>query len=160
MARKDAMNDIHSKILRKFHTLCGVCGLSQDEKSAIVESYGVSSSRDIGTHDLIDICEKLSVRAGQGAGSERDQLRKRVMAAIGGYLKKIGRDSNAELIKTIACRSTGYPDFNRIPMERLRNCYYAFLNKQKDVDSAEHVATAMLAAQAQCSNRVQTVLKS
>ena len=59
------MDDIHRKILKKFHTLCGVCGMTRDEKMALVSSYGVESSADIDTHDLIDLCAKLSEQAGQ-----------------------------------------------------------------------------------------------
>ena len=140
------MDDIHSKVLRKFHTLCGVCGMTQDEKKALVESFGVQSSADIDTHDLIDLCNTLSRQADGVRFGRKDRLRKQVMAAIGGYLKKIGHDSNADIIKGIACRSTGYDDFNKIPVERLRNCYHAFVNKQKDIAGAEAVAIALLMA--------------
>ena len=73
-----------------------------------------------------------------------DKLRKRAMAAVGGYLRKIGRESNAEIIKGIACRATGYQSFNKIPAERLRNVYHAFRNKQKDIDSVERIAMECL----------------
>ena len=41
MAENKTMDSIHKGILKKFHTLCSVLGLSEDEKRAIVESYGV-----------------------------------------------------------------------------------------------------------------------
>lgn len=148
MAR-DPMNDLHSKVLRKFHTLCSACGMTQEEKTAVVASFGVDSSADIDTHDLIDVCNRLAGRLDSGKATSKDRLRKQVMAAIGGYLKKIGHDSNADIIKGIACRSTGYDDFNRIPVERLRNCYYAFVNKQKDIDGAEAAALEVLMSQGQ-----------
>lgn len=146
------MNDIHSKILRKFHTLCGLVGMTPEEKASLIASYGVESSADINTHDLIDICNKLAGQLGQNRDTSKDRLRKQVMAAIGGYLKKIGHESNADIIKGIACRSTGYDDFNKIPVERLRNCYYAFVNKQKDIAGAEAVALAVLMSQGQRSS--------
>jgi len=145
------MNDLHSKILRKFHTLCSACGMTPEEKAAVVASFGVDSSADINTHDLIDVCNKLAGQLGQNRDTSKDRLRKQVMAAIGGYLKKIGHESNADIIKGIACRSTGYDDFNKIPVERLRNCYYAFVNKQKDIAGAEAVALAALMSQGQRS---------
>ncbi|MCQ2172477.1 MAG: hypothetical protein MJZ17_06995 [Bacteroidales bacterium] len=151
MAR-DPMNDLHSKILRKFHTLCSACGMTPEEKAAVVASFGVDSSADINTHDLIDVCNKLAGQLGQNRDTSKDRLRKQVMAAIGGYLKKIGHESNADIIKGIACRSTGYDDFNKIPVERLRNCYYAFVNKQKDIAGAEAVALAVLMSQSQRSS--------
>lgn len=141
---RNAMNDIHAKLLRKFHTLCRECGMTDDQKAEVIASFGVESSADIDTHDLIDICNRLSEDLGQNTRSRMDRLRKQVFAAIGGYLRKIGHESNADIIKGIACRSTGYDEFNRIPAERLRNCYYAFRNKQKDIDSVDSIADTLL----------------
>jgi hypothetical protein len=145
MTENRTMDRIHRDILKKFHTLCGVLGLTADEKFAIVESYGVDSSRDMDTHDLIDVCAKLSAQANKKTGDETDKLRKRVMAAIGGYLRAAGKESNATLIKGIACRATGYDNFNRIPKERLRNLVATFNNKVKDAQAVDDIARAMLA---------------
>lgn len=139
------MDKIHNGLLRKFHTLCSRLGLTDEEKRVIVDSYGVESSADIDTHDLIDICASLSKQAGENKGDEMDKLRKRAMAAIGGFLRQIQHESNAEIIKGIACRSTGYTAFNKIPAERLRNLYNTFRNKQKDMDAANAVAMEVLA---------------
>lgn len=136
MAENKTMDKIHRDILKKFHTLCSVLGLTDTEKRAIVESYGVESSRDMDTHDLINVCGKLSAQANEKTGAgEMDKLRKRVMAAIGGYLKATGKESNATVIKGIACRATGHTDFNKIPRERLRNLVAAFNNKVKDAQA-------------------------
>ena len=138
----NVMDDIHKKILKKFHTLCGVCGMTQDEKRALVSSYGVESSADISTHDLIDICATLSEQADVHERS-MNMLRRRTMAAIGGYLRLVGREENAAVIIAIACRATGYADFNKIPEERLRNIYSAFVNKQKDFAASGNIAVEM-----------------
>lgn len=139
------MDEIHRGILKKFHTLCHVLGLTDDEKRTIVESYGVESSRDMDTHDLIDVCASLAEQANKKTGTaDLDKLRKRVMAAIGGYLRMIGKESNASVIKGIACRATGYADFNKIPRERLRNLVGAFNNKVKDAQSVEDIANALM----------------
>lgn len=137
------MDEIHRGLLKKYHTLCTVLGLSAEEKSAIAESYGVESSRDIDTHDLVNICAKLSAQANekQGAG-DMDKLRKRVMAAVGSYLTKTGYKSNATVIKAIACRATGHTDFNKIPRERLRNLIGLFNNKVKDSEAVDKLAAA------------------
>lgn len=137
------MDKIHNGVLRKFHTLCSRLGLTEAEKRAIVESYGVESSADIDTHDLIDVCASLSKQLEGDKGDQMDKLRKRAMAAVGGYLRKINQASNAEIIKGIACRATGYTSFNKIPAERLRNVYNTFRNKQKDIDAAESIAMEM-----------------
>lgn len=145
MAENKTMDEIHRNILKKFHALCGVLGLTDDEKRAIVESYGVASSRDMDTHDLIDVCGRLSAQAnGKTGAGEMDKLRKRVMAAIGGYLKAAGKESNAAVIKGIACRATGHTDFNKIPRERLRNLVAAFNNKVKDAQAVNAIADTML----------------
>lgn len=145
MAENKTMDEIHRNILKKFHTLCHVLGLTDDEKHTIVESYGVESSRDMDTHDLIDVCASLAEQANRKTGTaDLDKLRKRVMAAIGGYLRTIGKESNASVIKGIACRATGYADFNKIPRERLRNLVGAFNNKVKDAQSVEDIANALM----------------
>lgn len=133
------MDKIHNGVLRKFHTLCSRLGLTAAEKRAIVESFGVESSADIDTHDLINVCATLSKQLEGGKNDTMDKLRKQVMAAIGGYLYKINRESNAGIIKGIACRATGYTAFNKIPAERLRNLYNTFRNKQKDIDAVERI---------------------
>lgn len=135
------MDDIHKKVLKKFHTLCGVCGMTKDEKHALVASYGVESSADIDTHDLIDLCAKLSQQA---ARPDMDRLRKRAMAAIGGWLRLTGQHENSALIQGIACRATGYEKFNQIPAERLRNLYSCFTNKQKDIKAVDGITDEML----------------
>ena len=139
----NAMDDIHKKVLKKFHTLCSVCGMTKDEKLALVESYGVESSADIDTHDLIDLCAKLQEQAGQ---PDMNRLRKRAIAAIGGYLRATGQQESLPLIQGIACRATGYGSFNKIPAERLRNLYSCFSNKQKDIKAVEGLTNEMLQA--------------
>ena len=144
MAKENkTMDEIHRGLLKKYHTLCSVLGLSAEEKRAIAESYGVESSRDIDTHDLVNICAKLSEQVNQKTGTgDMDKLRKRVMAAVGGYLTKSGRKSNASIIKAIACRATGHDDFNKIPRERLRNLIALFNNKVKDCEAVDKLTAA------------------
>ena len=144
MARENkTMDEIHRGLLKKYHTLCSVLGLSAEEKRAIAESYGVESSRDIDTHDLVNICAKLSEQANQKTGTgDMDKLRKRVMASIGQYLRKSGRKSNASVIKAIACRATDHDDFNKIPRERLRNLIALFNNKVKDSEAVDKLTAA------------------
>ncbi len=138
------MDDIHNGLLRKFHALCSRLRLTEAEKRAIVESYGVESSADIDTHDLIDICAALAGRLEGGKNEKMDKLRKRAIASIGGYLRKIGAKSNIDIIKGTACQATGYDSFNKIPASRLQNIYNAFLQKQKDVEAVEGIAIELL----------------
>lgn len=55
-----------------------------------------------------------------------------------------GKESNATVIKGIACRATGHTDFNKIPRERLRNLVAAFNNKVKDAQAVNDIADALL----------------
>ena len=63
MAENKTMDKIHRDILKKFHTLCSVLGLTDAEKRAIVESYGVESSRDMDTHGEFTEIEPLQSNA-------------------------------------------------------------------------------------------------
>ena len=118
-------------LLKKFHTLCTKLGMKDFEKRALIESFGVESSKDLDNHQLIDLVHTLEMKVNPKAG-EGDQLRKRVIAAIGGWLRVSGREESLDLIKGIACRATGYDSFNKIPNERLRNIYCAFSKKTQD----------------------------
>ena len=130
-------------LIKKFHTLLGRTGGGSNAKEAILHSYGVASSRDLSVAQLIEACNALDKILNPKA-AELDRLRKRAMAAIGGWLKVAGKESNAELIKGIACRATGYESFNKIPAERLRNLYYTFYNKQKDKESVDSITADSL----------------
>ncbi len=60
-----------------------------------------------------------------------DTWRKRVIAAIGGYLELSGGINNIENIKAIASRAAGRKWFNDVTISELRAIYNEFLNKQK-----------------------------
>ncbi len=130
-------------LLRQFHTLCTRLGLTEEEKRSIILGCGVESSKDIDNHDLMNICHTLENQL-KGKGDDNDKLRKRVIAAVGGWLKLEGRESNMEIIKGIACRATGYDNFNKIPTERLRNVYNTFLKKQKDTKAINEIADSYI----------------
>lgn len=129
----------HASLVKRYHTLATRLRLSQTDKAAIMESYGVESSLDLSVPELTELCNALE-KDMYPIVPELDKLRKQVMASIGGWLKIIGRESDATLIKGIACRATNYRRFNDIPADRLRNIYHAFLNKQKDFVSVNQLA--------------------
>lgn len=149
MARENkTMDEIQRGLLKKFHTLCTVLGIDDEAKRAILQSWGVESSRDLDQHQLIDICGKLSKQVDEKQGTARlDKLRKQVMAAIGGWLKETGQESTAGKIKGIAMRASGYGDFNKIPRERLRNLIATFNNKVKDARAVDALTDALLMQQ-------------
>lgn len=138
MKETKEMDNIHRNALKQYHALCAKLGMSQEEREALLAGYGVESSRDLDTHDLVDLCGKLSAQAHR-KGSELDKMRKRVMAAIGAWLRSERRLQGIDVIKGIACRATGYADFNEIPRERLRNLIYLFNNKTRDREQVEEL---------------------
>ncbi len=145
MGENKTMDQIHRGLLKKFHTLCGVLHMTEDQKKDLLSSWGVESSRDLDQHQLIDICAKLSEMVNKKQGrATLDQLRKRVIAAIGGWLRATCQSQNISKIKGIACRATGYDDFNKIPRERLYNLIATFNNKVKDSQSVDSLTNAML----------------
>lgn len=143
MAKENrTMDAIHRDLLKKYHTLCTVLGMTDADKEATLAAYGVDSSRDLDTHDLVDLCAKLSAEANKKSGTDdMDRLRKRVMAAIGSWLKSEGKFSSSAIIKGIACRATGHTEFNKIPRERLRNLIGAFNNKVKDAEAVAELTS-------------------
>lgn len=135
-------------LLRQFHALCSRLRLSAEEKAAIIEGYGVESSADISNDDLMNICRALERRLDSNA-TKLDRLRKQVIAAIGGWLRLQGKPENIADIKAIACRATKSDNFNRIPPERLRNVYNAFLNKQKDSRMIDELVSMAIYSQSE-----------
>ena len=125
--------------LKKFHTMCTKAGLTADEKYLMVAAFGHESSREMSLSELLRACDLLDAKINPQL-AEIDVWRKRVMAAIGGWLKVMSVESNAAKIKAIACRASAFENFNDIPRERLNNLYYAFLKKQKDFKRVNSIA--------------------
>lgn len=133
-----------NRLLGKYHSLCHQLRISDEERRAMLwQNYKVVSSADLDNHQLIDLCSTLEKHARPDL-QRQSQERKRVIAAIGGWLRLSGKEKptpaeNLAYIKSIACRATKYDDFNAIPTERLRNLYNTFANKQKDKRTIEAI---------------------
>lgn len=117
----------HNRLLRQYHAICRVLGITPDEKEAIKQGYGVSSIGELDDRQLIELIGRLN--------SDANQWRRRVMAAIGAYLRHINYPENIQTIKAVACRAAGYDDFNRIPVSRLRAVYYEFVRRNRTAES-------------------------
>lgn len=70
-----------------------------------------------------------------------DLARKRLMAAIGAFLRKNSRPENAKYVKATACQASGYSDFNKIPLDRLNSLYNAFRHRKADLQRVEKLTT-------------------
>lgn len=141
---KSFIDTERKRLLGKYHSLCHSLRMSDDERRAMLwQNYKVMSSADLDNHQLIDLCSTLEQHANPAIETQSRE-RKRVIAAIGGWLRLSGTAKttpaeNLAYIKSIACRATKYEDFNKIPTERLRNLYATFTNKQKDKRNLEEI---------------------
>ncbi len=133
------MDEAKNRYLKRFHTLLSKIEGDKDLiKETILDSYGVDSSRDLNAHELLEACAALEGEISPRSANY-DRWRKRLIAAIGGWLRAMSRESNIDLIKAVACRAAGTDNFNRIPIERLQSLYYAFQKKQKDLQFVEGI---------------------
>ena len=139
MKETKVMDQIHKDLVKKYHTLAGQLGMTDEDKRALLAQYNVESSRDLSQHQLIDVCACLSREIERQCGHQSmDALRKRLIAVVGKYLVACGKSEvNISYIKGVACRSCGIREFNRIPRERLRSLYGAFSIKLKDIKRVE-----------------------
>lgn len=139
MKETKVMDKIHKDLLKKYHTLAGQLGMTDEEKRALLAQYKVQSSVDLSQHELVDVCAYLSREIERRYGHQSmDALRKRLIAVVGKYLKACGKSEvNISYIKATACRAAEIKDFNRIPRERLRSLYGAFALKLKDINRVE-----------------------
>jgi len=119
-------------LLKKYHTLCGRVGLSDDNRRAmLVSNFGVVSSADLSVQQLINVCGVLE-RELNPELAELDKWRKRLIKSIDVWLELVGKKKNIGYIKAIACRAAERNNFNDIPKEQLRSLYSAFTKAQKD----------------------------
>lgn len=68
-----------------------------------------------------------------------DVWRKRLIAAIGGYLSLKGERADIDRIKAVACRAAKKTDFNRIGASQLRSLYNAFCKQQNDLRNVQEL---------------------
>ena len=126
-------------LLKKFHTLCARLNMDADMKLALISGYGVESSKDLTNAELLELCDHLNEILNP-EDAKTDKMRKRVIAAIGGWLRMIGKgDEGINYIKGVACQAAKTYNFNKISLERLTTIYNMFLRKQKDAKSVNEV---------------------
>ena len=112
-------------------------GVPEDElKETWVSNY--TNGRTTSAQEMTNVefalmlgAMELHVRETDPKYVELNKWRKRVMAAIVGWLKSRNRTENAAVIKAIACRAAGKDDFNKIPLNRLRAIYGEWCGKNK-----------------------------
>ena len=123
--------------------------MTNEDKLNFLSAYDVTSSTQLSHALLIEAVGKLQDLQ-QNRDNEQNDWRRRVMAAIGGFLELIGKftdeqgvnDRRAYII-SLACRASGYEKFNNIPTDRLRNIYYSFVKAQKDRQEIDQAVLAI-----------------
>ena len=122
--------------LKQLMTILSMQKVSDDDRAQLVCSWTkgrTTSARELTAKEMQDIVDKLQ----NAEQSNPDVWRKRVMAAIYGFLGKMNKEATPELVKGIACRAAKVQDFNKIPTQRLVSLYTAFTNMQKDLNFAK-----------------------
>lgn len=134
-----------NRLIRKFHTLLTCGGISNEEKQAMLASYGVTSSKDMNTYELLELCGKLD-RMVNPRTTEAEKWRRRVIAAACDYLSECGYRyaDPVAAAKRMACRMSGQATFNRIPIDRLRSIYHAFRRRTGDLRAVDALTAAIL----------------
>ena len=139
MKETKVMDKIHKDLVKKYHTLAGQLGMTDEDKRALLSQYNVESSVDLSQHQLIDVCACLARELDKRDGRDSmDALRKRLLAVVGKVLLMCGQgEVTISYIKATACRSCGIREFNRIPRQRLRSLCFAYNDKIKDMIAVE-----------------------
>lgn len=126
-------------LLKKFHTLCGKAGVNDDEKRAMVESFGHDSSRELSVSELVTLCNNLDLSMRPDL-VQLDKYRKRLIRSIFAWREALGEKATMNYVKAIACQAAETEKgFNSIPLERLRSLYNAFNKKTKDLAMVEQL---------------------
>ena len=137
------MDKTKTGLIKRFHTLLGKLSMSNEQKLEILAQYGVESSKDLNTYELLELCNKLDKQTNPKL-QELDRSRKRLIASISAWRREMGLPSNINEIKAIACRASEADDFNKISIERLKSLYYAFNKKVKDMQTVEKMTVSQL----------------
>ncbi|NCB82967.1 MAG: hypothetical protein EOM44_00485 [Bacteroidia bacterium] len=132
------MDQEQKRLLKKFHTLLAKAGVDAAGKEAILSGYGVESSKELTTYELLEVCNKLDKMINPKV-AELDQWRKRVIASIFNYFGALGIRSDMNRVKGTAARAASVETFNDIPLEQLRAVYSAFTKKAKTVEQVNVV---------------------
>lgn len=143
------MDKQQKALLKKFHVLLGKTGAGTEGKEAILQAYGVESSKDLSAKELLDICDKLTMQSNpklRAEQEEMDRLRKNVMGAIGSYLRASGQADrqSSKYIKEMACRASGCGDFNKIPASKLRAIQGEFSSQAKACEIVKRIVKSEL----------------
>ena len=133
--------------------MCVKQGIDDELRAELAHQFSTGRTTHVGSLTVAEAAELIG-RLKQNQNSTdttMDVWRKRLMAAVGAYLRAFNYTENPAAIKAIACRAAGMPNadcFNQIPLDRLRGLYNAFRNAVRDRHSVDDVTEELAAAAA------------
>jgi hypothetical protein len=130
-------------------TLFSQLKINEDHRHSMVLGFTsgrTHSTRSLKPSEMQQIASHLQELTAQ-KNKGLDKERKRLLAAVFGCFKLMKRDVSQDYVKTIACRAARVKGFNKIPPERLKSLYNAFINAQKDLDFAHRLVGGFVAEQ-------------
>ena len=121
--------------------LCASQGIDDELRADLAYQFSNCRTTHVSQLSTAEASEMISrLKANQSRqNTTLDVWRKRLIAAIGEYLRVFGYTENIENIKAVACRAACAADFNKIPLERLRGLYNAFKDKVKSKNRVEDI---------------------
>jgi len=133
-----------ARLVGKLHAIKKQRAMNDDEYRALLSGFDAYSSSELSIEDLLRAIELLEGNTAPKTkhDEELDKWRKRVIAAIGAWLRAMNNAESIDIIKGVACRATEAKAFNTIPLERLRSIYAAFTNKKKDLAFADKLTAS------------------
>lgn len=163
------INLLHKQVVKRYHTLASKLALTDNDKKAIMGSYGVESSLELTTSKLTEVCETLQEMLNKKTGAARkvnelDRLRKGCIACLCRYIELRGIKTNdiVGYAKQIACRSAQRERFNQLTASELHGVIGYFNKLVKTWNKAEQVSLEqdMIDAFAGSVNAVERQIKS
>lgn len=120
---KTQTQDRKKTLIIIYHSVCHLRGMSEQDRDNLLSGYGATSSKELNEKQLLEIIEKLQ--------QDVNLWRRRVMAAVGAWLRSVNREDNLEVIKAIATRAASAKTFNTITQSELVRVYNEFCRKAK-----------------------------
>lgn len=136
------MTERKARLIGAVHALKGALKLKDWEYRAMLEGYGVESSKDMEVEQLETLLNDMRMMRGESDG-EREVWRRRLLAAVCAMCadtvtgwEDMPREGRLKYAKSVACRAAGVgPEgLNRIGLERLRSLTFAFQKRKRDMD--------------------------
>jgi len=133
--------------------MCAKQGIDDELRAELAYQFSTGRTTHVGSLTVAEAAEMIGkLKANQSStDTTMDVWRKRLMAAVGAYLRAFNYTENPAAIKAIACRAAGMPNadcFNHIPADRLRSLYNAFCQRNRDMEEVKQMDADLTAAMA------------